>query len=177
MDSIRRHPAILIAPLVAAAVIVLLIGIRSSGASYPWLQGVTFTIALALLAVAFVDMLVRDIRRTHLHTIGLRISILGIMVLEAVLLFASIYLVIADQPGEMTGLKTPLDAAYFTMTTLMTIGFGDISAEGQIARGVVLTQMIFTVLLLSASVRLFSSLVRSVAREAGSHDGPDGRRF
>ena len=90
---------------------------------------------------------------------------------ESVLLFAVNYLSISEYPGEIAGLTTPLDAVYFTMTTLMTIGFGDIAASGQIARGAVLLQMLFSLLLLTASARLLTSLIKSVTRDVG-HD-PD----
>jgi voltage-gated potassium channel len=165
--SQARHLGVFVPPFLAALVIAALATMWATGTQMPWLAAVLFVAGLVILGFAFLDMLVRDIRRSHLHPIGLRAAVLGVMVLEALLLFASTYLLIADVPGEMTGLRTPLDAVYFTMTTIMTIGFGDIAAEGQIARGAVLTQMFFTVVLLTASVRLLSSLVRSVAREEG----------
>jgi hypothetical protein len=92
-------------------------------------------------------------------------------VVESVLLFAVNYLSISEYPGEIAGLTTPLDAVYFTMTTLMTIGFGDIAASGQIARGAVLLQMLFSLLLLSASARLLTSLIKSVTRDVGHDPG------
>jgi voltage-gated potassium channel len=100
--------------------------------------------------------------------------VLAVIVGEAVLLFAVNYLSISEYPGEIAGLKTPLDAVYFTMTTLMTIGFGDIAAQGQIARGSVLLQMLFSLLLLSASARLLTTLVKSVARNAGHEQSKPG---
>ena len=111
-------------------------------------------------------MLVRDVRHTYHNTINERMIIIAVMVLETVTLFAVTYLEISQLPGEIVGMKTPLDAVYFTMTTLMTIGFGDIAAEGQLARGAVLTQMLFTILVLSSSVRLLSTLVRTATEKA-----------
>jgi hypothetical protein len=142
----------------------------------PALQVALFVATLVILAFAFIDMLIRDLRRNHMNPIGERTSVIGVMVLESVLLFAITYLAISEYDGEIAGMRTPLDAVYFTMTTLMTIGFGDIAAEGQIARAVVLTQMIFTVVLLSSSVRLFTSLTRGIAKEhaeahARAHQG------
>jgi len=53
----------------------------------------------------------------------------------------------------------------------MTIGFGDIAASGQIARGAVLLQMLFSLLLLTASARLLTSLIKSVTRDVGHDPG------
>ena len=53
----------------------------------------------------------------------------------AVLFFSATYFIIAaDDPGQMLGLHTRLDAVYFTLSTASTVGFGDITASGQAAR-------------------------------------------
>jgi voltage-gated potassium channel len=170
-----RHPGIFIPPMAVGVILVVLSVLHAAGANLPWLQVGGFVAGLAILAFAFLDILVRDIRHTHLHPIGMRAIVLGIMVLEVLALFSVTYLAIASYPGQMNGLTTPLDALYFTMTTLMTIGFGDISAESQLARGTVLIQMFFSVVVLTASVRLLSSLTRGVTREVGHHGEAQGR--
>ena len=170
---VKKHPGIILLPILVACGIVALASMWALGVDLPWLQLTMFVGAVLLLAFGFIDMLVRDVRRSHLHPITLRAGVLAVMVAETLLLFASAYLLIADRPDQMMGLTTPLDAVYFTMTTLMTIGFGDISAQGQLARAVVLTQMFFSVIVLTASVRLLSSLIRSFTKEVGHHDGGD----
>ena len=165
---IRDHyPSLYAPPIVVGAILVALAIMVSSDAELAWLQATLFIIALAILTFTFLNMLIGDIRHIHLNPIGLRASVLGVMVLEVLALFALTYLAIAEHPGQIMGMSTPLDSLYFTMTTLMTIGFGDIAAQGQLARGTVLVQMFFSVLVLSASVRLLSSLARSIAREVG----------
>lgn len=158
--------------VIAAVMIVVVLTLHVSGLDVPVIKGVAFVIGLGSLAFGFIDALVSDIRHTYVDPIGERVIVLAVMVLETVLMFASVYLELIQVPGQILGLQTPLDAVYFTMTTLMTIGFGDISAEGQLARGVVLVQMLFTVLVLSSSVRLFTTLTRGVTREVG-HDPRD----
>ena len=155
--------------VIAGFVVVVLIVMQVIGADVPALAAVSFVFGLACLAFALGDMLIRDVRRTYVEAIQFRALVLAVMIVETVLLFATTYMTVSAQPGQINGLNTPLDAVYFTMTTLMTIGFGDISAEGQVARGLVLTQMIFTVLLLTASVRLLTSLVRALTVEEGAH--------
>ena len=166
--------AIYVTPVFAGVVILVLIGLQIAGASVPVLQGALFVVTLLSIGFAFWDMLIRDIRHAARHSIGLRAVVIAVMVGETVLLFAVTYHEIASYEDQMRGLSTGLDSVYFTMTTLMTIGFGDISATGQLARAVVLIQMIFTVLVLSSSVRLLTTLARGATREIG-HE-PHGKK-
>ena len=167
---IRDHyPSLFLPPAVVGGILVALVVILATDADLPWLQVALFVIGLAILTWTFLNMLIGDIRHFHVNPIGLRASILGVMVLEVLALFSLTYLAISEHPGQIIGMTTALDSLYFTMTTLMTIGFGDIAAEGQLARGTVLVQMFFSVVVLSASVRLLSSLTRGVARERGLH--------
>lgn len=165
--AVRHNWAIYVPPGAAAGLIAAQVVLWARGSQYPALQAALFVVTLLILAFAFIDMLIRDLRRNHMNPIGERTAVIGVMVIESVLLFAATYLAISEYDKQIVGLETPLDAVYFTMTTLMTIGFGDIAAQGQLARGTVLVQMFFSVLVLSASVRLLSSLTRSIAREAG----------
>lgn len=169
---IRDHyPNLLLPPAIAGGILVALAVILATDAELPWLQVALFVVGLAVLTYAFFNMLVGDVLHIHLNPIGRRVSVLGVMILEVLALFALTYLAISQYSGQIIGMATPLDALYFTMTTLMTIGFGDIAAEGQLARGTVLIQMFFSVLVLSASVRLFQSLTRAVTRERAKRDG------
>ena len=171
---IRDHyPSLYLPPVLVGAILAVLVVILNSDADLAWVQVALFVLALATLTFTFLNMLIGDIRHIHLNPIGLRASVLGVMVLEVLALFSVTYLAIAENPGEILGMSTALDSLYFTMTTLMTIGFGDIAAQGQLARGTVLVQMFFSVLVLSASVRLLSSLTRSITREAGRREADD----
>lgn len=169
---IRDHyPSLLLPPAVVGGILVALAVILATDAELPWLQAALFIIGLAILTFAFLNMLIGDILHVHVNPIGRRASVLGVMILEVLALFALTYLAITQHPGQIIGMTTALDALYFTMTTLMTIGFGDIAAQGQLARGTVLLQMFFSVLVLSASLRLLQSLTRAVTRERGQRNG------
>ena len=169
---IRDHyPSLLLPPAAVGGILIALAVILATDADLPWLQVALFVVGLAILTWAFLNMLIGDILHIHRNPIGRRAGVLGIMILEVLALFALTYLAISQRSGQIIGMATPLDALYFTMTTLMTIGFGDIAAEGQLARGTVLIQMFFSVLVLSASVRLLQSLTRAVTRERAQRDG------
>ena len=74
--------------------------------------------------------------------------------------FSSVYLAINRDAGQFVGLATKVDAVYFTSTTLATVGFGDIHAEGQVARIAVTLQMVLDLSLLAIAVRLLVRAAR-----------------
>lgn len=162
----QRHFVVFFPPIIAGLCLIPLIVFWRTDTSLPSVQITLFVVALGSLAFGFLDMLVRDVRHTFRDSISRRMLVIAVMILETVTLFAVTYLEVSQLEGQINGMHTVLDAFYFTMTTLLTIGFGDIAAEGQLARGVVLTQMLFTILVLSSSVRLLSSLIRSATEKA-----------
>ena len=177
MGRRQRHLAVYVPPAIAALAIAALIIVWATDDIATALHLVLFAVALAALAFGFLDMLIRDIRHTYRHSINWRMIVMAVMIVETVLLFAFTYLSVSELPDEITGMNTILDAVYFTMTTLLTIGFGDIAAQGQLARGLVLTQMLFTILVLSASVRLLSSLIREATEKARLHSADGQEKF
>ncbi|MFA9431864.1 ion channel [Egicoccus sp. AB-alg2] len=99
---------------------------------------------------------------------GARIESLVAIVLWAVAFFALAYARLAEVPGQFSGLATRLDAAYFTISTLVTVGFGDVHAAGQTARLVVTVQMVFNTVVIAAAVRV---LLAAARRRAAPRDG------
>jgi hypothetical protein len=74
--------------------------------------------------------------------------------------FAGLYLAMDHHGDEFAGLDTKVDAAYFTVTTLTTVGFGDISATSQAARVAVTFQMLFDLAFLGVAVRVLVTAAR-----------------
>ncbi|MFI2711206.1 potassium channel family protein [Micromonospora sp. NPDC018662] len=71
---------------------------------------------------------------------------LAIALIAGLLIFAlADYVVANTRPGEFVGLRTRIDALYFALATLTTIGYGDVHAQGQIARVAVCAQMVFSI--------------------------------
>lgn len=72
-----------------------------------------------------------------------------------VLAFATVYFVLAlNVDGQFQGIANRTDALYFTVSTVATVGFGDVHASGSIARALVTMQMIFDLIYLGTAVRL-----------------------
>jgi hypothetical protein len=81
-----------------------------------------------------------------------------LMLLELVTtLFALAYYGLSvHRPDEMVGVGTRLDALYFTVSILATVGLGDIHPEGQLARAVATVHIAFDVAFIALFARLLS---------------------
>ncbi|NMO57847.1 two pore domain potassium channel family protein [Actinoplanes sp. TBRC 11911] len=103
-------------------------------------------------AMALIVWQVRSYRRAAASGHG---QLLGLLtaVYASVLFFALTYYVLATgDPNEIAGLNTKLDALYFSLTTVSTVGFGDVHATGQSARGIVSFQIGFDLLFISLAI-------------------------
>ena len=127
-----------------------------------------FTVLMALagltvLAYAFVTLAQRARQESDEHAIRLEALV---AVLYGFIVFTSlIYLGLASRPGQFTGLDTRVDALYFTMSTIATVGFGDVHATGQVARILVTVQMFLDIIFVGLVARIIlPSVVNSRAR-------------
>jgi hypothetical protein len=102
-----------------------------------WAFAVAMAVVLALLTTRLVLQTVRE-------EPGARPANLVVALFAGVVLFAFVdYLIAVGAPGQFTELHTKTDALYFAMTTLDTVGYGDVAASGQFARVVVIVQLLF----------------------------------
>lgn len=85
-----------------------------------------------------------------------------LLAFELVLVIFSLgyYLLTVQQPEQFSGLSTRLDALYFSMTTMSTVGHGDIHAQGQLARLLVTVQLVFNLVFVASLVSLFQDQIR-----------------
>lgn len=88
---------------------------------------------------------------------------LGILLLSwaAILVFAASYWALATRRGQFVGLETRLDALYFTGVTMATVGYGDVHPSGQVARAVVLVQIVYTFAFLVGGVAALRTRARA----------------
>ncbi len=90
-----------------------------------------------------------------------------------VVLFASTYLSLSH--GETDAFSEQLDhtgALYFTLTTLTTVGFGDIAAQSTVARVAVMLQMVADFAVFGVIIKLITGVARRRLSAAGG-EPPD----
>jgi voltage-gated potassium channel len=63
------------------------------------------------------------------------------------------YLLERSHPGQIADLHTRTDALYFTLSTMATVGYGDVHAEGQAARALVCAVIVFDVVVVASLLR------------------------
>lgn len=131
--------------------------------------------ALAVLTVAAVIFAEVERAEKRLRPIHL------VLAFELVLVTFSLgyYLLAHSNPDQFIGLNTRLDALYFSMVTMSTVGYGDITAHGQWARVMVTSQLAFNLVFIAALVGLLQDQLRSGAlrrRPRGEHPEADHQK-
>jgi hypothetical protein len=84
---------------------------------------------------------------------------------------------VAKLHGQFADLHDRTDALYFNISTLATVGFGDIHPAGQLARAAVTLQIVFNLVFLGAAVSMITSTFRrrtQAQRPAPGHGDEHG---
>jgi hypothetical protein len=103
--------------------------------------------------------------RIHIDDTSRKLDGLIVAIVLVVEVFATaFYTIEVRNPGEFAELHTRIDALYFTVATLATVGFGDVHAVGQTARALVLVQMVFNVVFVATAAALLSTRIREVVQ-------------
>jgi hypothetical protein len=100
------------------------------------------------------------------------IEALAISTTVLLVLFASVYLTLSH--SDSGAFSEPLNhtgALYFTVTTLTTVGFGDIAATTDVARVTVMFQMLANFVVLGVLVKLIISVARERLANSPPPDG------
>jgi hypothetical protein len=104
---------------------------------------------------------------------SVRLDILVLLLVIVVPLFAAGYYAIErGDPDQFAELETKTDALYFTLSTLATVGFGDVHAAGQLGRALVSVQITFDLVFVAAVVTVLTSQLRARAAERRSGQPP-----
>ena len=135
--------------------------------------GTIFGVLVAALCVGVVAVVIAsEVRRAHrkLQPIHLLLALELILVGFAL----GYYVLCVGQPEQFNGLHTRLDALYFSLTTMSTVGYGDVNAQGQTARLVVAVQLAFNLIFVAALVGLFQDRLRNRAEREIVDTDPEG---
>lgn len=127
------------------------------GGSSPLNAALGFAIAGLCIAVVF-WVIVDEARRANRTLRPMQL----VIAFELVWVTFSLvyYLVALNVPDQFTGLETRLDGLYFSLTTMSTVGYGDVSAQGQLARTLVTIQLAFNLAFVAAAVAIFQDMVK-----------------
>ena len=118
---------------------------------------------IATAACLVIVILIRE--ALYVRAVGSsRLSVIQLLLLIEVstIMFALAYFAMSVfSPGQMVGIVTLMDSLYFTMTTLATTGYGDIHAQGQLARAIVALQLAFNVGFVALATRMLQTSFNS----------------
>ena len=124
----------------------------------------------ALSLVALVPLTAHRLRAVNTSDTPMLDAFEALVLLLTILMtgFAAIYYGMNHAHDQFPGIETRVDAVYFTVTTLATVGYGDITPASQTARVAVTVQMLFDLAFLGIAVRVLSATAR---RRAGTRRG------
>ena len=162
----------MLSTLVVIAILYFVVPVREDPAGGIVLRASVTALLLAGLA-AFLVIEVRNAVVDPEETVAGLITALALVWVVFALAFYVLHL---HRPTEITGLETRVDALYFAVSTMLTVGYGDIHATGQIARGMVLVQMVFDVAFVATAGAVLNARMRSRAERRAAERGSSGTR-
>lgn len=144
---------------------VLVIGLTVGYALVP-LRGELWWVGAAVGLGAIIGVVPITVRRFHAvrrseQPVLVAVEAIVLLVSMLVLGYAAVYFAMDAHQGQFDGLVTRVDSVYFTVTTLSTVGYGDIHATGTAARVLVTLQIMMNLAFLGIVVRV-------MARAAGA---------
>ena len=130
-----------------------------------------------LVFVAIVGWGIRTIVRAE-HPVLRAVEVVALALPLLVVVFAFTYLSVSRaDAASFTEHLSRIDAMYYTVSTIATVGFGDIAATSDAARILVTVQMLFDLALIAGLVRLVILATRTGLRRqtvSGKPRGDDG---
>ena len=140
----------------------------------PWNTATGIRLLIGLLV--FAGVMVWQVRAiAGARYPGLRAAeALGLVLPFYLVLFASTYFLMERaSAASFTQPLTRTDALYFAVTVFSTVGFGDITPKSEIARVVLMVQMIGDLAVLGAGLQvLLRAVQRGRERRSNTGDGP-----
>ncbi|HET6668321.1 MAG TPA: potassium channel family protein [Intrasporangium sp.] len=150
-----------------AAMVALYFILPLGTGDHPLSLAVATSLAIAtVLVLAF--LISRRVVRILEGSTDVGLPGLVILLAATIVAFATAYFLLTrSDPTQVTGLDTRLDALYFTLTTMGTIGYGDIYPAGQAARAIACFQFVFNAIFVAGLVRAILFQARVVRASKG----------
>jgi len=120
-------------------------------------------ILLVLGMIAYTFVLRLQLNRVHRAKLPGLIASESLIISAAlfIAIFSALYVIVdGDVPGSFSEPMDHFAAAYFTLTVLATVGFGDITPVSDIARFLVMVQMALGLGFLAVMIKVFTSAAR-----------------
>jgi voltage-gated potassium channel len=133
--------------LIALYAFVPVPGTSGAGALVGLIVGLAIFVALVGWQVLTIAQADHPVKR------GVEVMALALPLLAVVFAFTYLSISRAD-PASFSERLNHVEAMYYTVSTISTVGFGDISAESDAARILVTVQMLFDLALIAGLVRL-----------------------
>ena len=122
--------------------------------------------------VLILGLLIALMVRRLLHAdIDARARSLIVLLACVVLFFSWANVTLSKIPGQFADLHTKIDSLYFSISTLATVGFGDVHANGQLARAAVTLQILFNLVFLGTAIAMVTGLWRRQVQARRQHHG------
>jgi len=130
------------------------------GASVAYLASTLALTVVGLSVLAWIMVL--ELQHLRSGVAGRSAQVLTTVLVLLVMSFSlTAYLVQELSPGQFVGISSRVDALYFTLSTMTTVGYGDAHAEGQLARVLVCGLIVFNVVVVASLLRAHTRLRRS----------------
>ena len=117
-----------------------------------------------VLVVPYTFWKIPRVRRA-VHPLGEALAVMSMLVSFVIVGFAGGYYSMSIHSDQFPAIHTRLDSLYFTVVTLGTVGYGDITPVGQGARAVVTFQILVNLSLIATLIRVLGR-VATASRDA-----------
>lgn len=140
-------------------------------------EGVTLTVVVTACVglLVFSGVFVHQLRRIRRSSTPTLATVEALLLVYGTFLIQFSLLYVALSTSDPSAFDEPLNrmgGLYLSITILSTVGFGDISANTDVARLLVSVQMIADIVLIGTAVRVLSAPVRRSAVRATPEPGP-----
>jgi voltage-gated potassium channel len=155
-------------PMLTSSVLVVLYFTLPLDRAFTPLTVITLAAGLVVIAVLIALQARWIIRSKHPRLAA--IESLALSVPLFIVVFSSVYyLMERSEPSAFNHTMTRLDAMYFTVTVLATVGFGDIVAQSEVGRALVIVQMLGDLLLIGLAAKVIFGAVRTGLASRAEH--------